>query len=100
MLRSALAGFERVGARPWSDSAAAELAATGERPHRRGEDELHLLTPQELQVARLLGSGQTTRQAAAAMFLSPKTVEYHLRHVYTKLGISSRAELASAIERA
>ncbi|CAN5151038.1 LuxR family transcriptional regulator [soil metagenome] len=100
VLRSALATFERLGARPWADIAARELAATGERPHRRGENELDLLTPQELQIARLLGSGRTTRQAAAAMFLSPKTVEYHLRHVYTKLGISSRAELASHLGRA
>ncbi|MGI8949649.1 MAG: helix-turn-helix transcriptional regulator [Ornithinimicrobium sp.] len=98
VLRSALATFERLGARPWADIAARELAATGERPHRRGENELDLLTPQELQIARLLGSGRTTRQAAAAMFLSPKTVEYHLRHVYTKLGISSRAELASHLD--
>ena len=54
----------------------------GRRPHRR-----------ELQIALLLAEGRTTREAAAALFLSPKTVEYHLRHVYTKLGIASRAEL-------
>ncbi|MFP5347072.1 MAG: response regulator transcription factor [Actinomycetes bacterium] len=55
------------------------------------------LTPQALQVAHLLASGRTTRQAAAALFLSPKTVEFHLRHVYTKLGISSRTELADVL---
>jgi DNA-binding CsgD family transcriptional regulator len=48
-------------------------------------------------VARLLADGRTTREAAAALFLSPKTVEYHLRHVYLKLGIQSRAELADSM---
>ena len=52
------------------------------------------LTARELQIALLLADGHTTREAAAALFLSPKTVEYHLRHVYTKLGIGSRRELA------
>jgi DNA-binding CsgD family transcriptional regulator len=52
------------------------------------------LTPQEQQIATMLAGGRTTRETAAAMFLSPKTVEYHLRHVYTKLGIASRAELS------
>jgi DNA-binding CsgD family transcriptional regulator len=55
------------------------------------------LTPQELQVALLLAEGRTTREVAASMFLSPKTVEYHLRKVYAKLGIRSRAELAAAL---
>jgi DNA-binding CsgD family transcriptional regulator len=54
------------------------------------------LTPQERQIAQLLAQGRTTREAAAALFLSPKTVEYHLRHVYLKLGIRSRAALAEA----
>lgn len=56
-----------------------------------------VLTSQELQIARMLGAGKTTREAAAALFLSPKTVEYHLRHAYTKLGIHTRAELALVI---
>ena len=55
-----------------------------------GRRPAHLLTPQELQVSLLLVEGRTTREAAAALFLSPKTVEYHLRKVYTKLGIGSR----------
>ncbi|WP_244930983.1 helix-turn-helix transcriptional regulator [Nocardioides sp. W7] len=96
-LRAALASFESLGARPWADRAAVELEATGERPHRRADRSIDLLTPQELQVATLLAEGRTTRQAAAAMFLSPKTVEYHLRHAYTKLGINTRADLARAL---
>jgi DNA-binding CsgD family transcriptional regulator len=97
VLRSALATFDDLGARPWADRAAAELAATGERAHRRKDRSIDLLTPQERQVASLLAAGRTTRQAAAALFLSPKTVEYHLRHVYTKLDINNRADLAGAL---
>ncbi len=93
-LRAALDCFDRLGARPWADLAAAELEATGETVARRGGDERDALTPRELQIALLLAEGRTTRETAAALFLSPKTVEYHLRHVYTKLGIASRAELA------
>ncbi|MGD9960512.1 AAA family ATPase [Nocardioides sp.] len=95
-----LAAYERfgsLGAPEWAEQAAAELEATGETVRRRGADARDSLTPQESQIARLLAAGQTTRQAAAALFLSPKTVEYHLRHVYLKLGISSRAELAKAM---
>ena len=93
-LREALATFEKLGARPWSELAAVELEATGETARRRRGNPLADLTPQELQVARMLAAGRSTREAAAALFLSPKTVEYHLRHVYLKLSISSRDELA------
>jgi DNA-binding CsgD family transcriptional regulator len=96
-LRSAFATFERLGAVPWADRAAVELRATGETAQRRSTTGLDHLTPQELQVARMLGSGRTTREAAAALFLSPKTIEYHLRNVYLKLGVRSRTELAGAV---
>jgi DNA-binding CsgD family transcriptional regulator len=95
-LREALAIFERLGARPWADQANAELQATGETARRRDASTLDDLTPQERQIASLLAGGKTTREAAAAVFLSPKTIEYHLRHVYRKLGIGSREELAAA----
>ncbi len=95
-LRAALDAFERLGARSWADQAAAELAATGETARRRDASTLDELTPQELQIAHLLAAGRTTREAAAAIFLSPKTIEYHLRNVYRKLGINSRDELAAA----
>jgi DNA-binding CsgD family transcriptional regulator len=93
-LRAALKVFEALGAEPWADQASAELAATGETARRRDASTLDDLTPQELQIARLLAGGKTTREAAAAVFLSPKTVEYHVRNVYRKLGIASREELA------
>jgi DNA-binding CsgD family transcriptional regulator len=95
LLRAALVTFEQLGALPWADRAAAELDATGETAVRHGASAVNALTPQERQIATLLAAGRTTREAAAALFLSPKTVEYHLRHVYLKLDIRSRAELAA-----
>ena len=92
-LRQALRTFVQLGARSWAEVAKAELEATGETAS--GVADADHLTPQELQIALLLGRGKTTREAASALFLSPKTVEYHLRHVYTKLSIRSRAELAA-----
>ncbi len=97
-LAAAHATFERIGARRWAEQAAAELEATGETVRRRGADVRDALTPQERQIAGLLAAGRTTREAAAGLFLSPKTVEYHLRHVYLKLGISSRADLARVMD--
>jgi DNA-binding CsgD family transcriptional regulator len=99
-LRAAVDGFDQLGARPWADRARAELAATGETHRRRDAAGIDDLTPQELQVALLLIGGKTTRETAAALFLSPKTVEYHLRHVYQRLGIHSREELAQRLGRA
>jgi DNA-binding CsgD family transcriptional regulator len=96
-LREALDAFEALGATPWAGRAAAELRATGETVRRRDPSTLDELTPQELRIAVMLGEGATTRQAAASLYLSPKTVEYHLRHVYMKLGVNSRAGLAGAL---
>jgi DNA-binding CsgD family transcriptional regulator len=93
----ALTAFERLRAVPWAEQAVVELRATGANAHRRHASGHEDLTPQELQIARMLASGRTTREAAAALFLSPKTVEYHLRHVYIKLGVASRAELSSRL---
>ncbi|MGN6794877.1 MAG: response regulator transcription factor, partial [Streptosporangiaceae bacterium] len=96
-LRSAAQAFEMLGAEPWANRARSELAATGERRRRSEPGTTDELTPQELQIALLLTSGKTTREAAAALFLSPKTVEYHLRHIYTKLGINSRDQLSELL---
>jgi len=92
-LREAVEGFDRVGAAPWADRARRELRATGETARKRDISPLAQLTPQELQVARLVGEGATNKAVAAQLFVSPKTVEYHLRKVFDKLGIASRGEL-------
>ncbi|HET6561772.1 MAG TPA: AAA family ATPase [Marmoricola sp.] len=97
VLRSALDTFAELGARPWADRAEQELRATGETARPRSAPSTAELTPQERQVAQLLARGRTTREAAAALFLSPKTVEYHLRHVYQKLDIRTRAELTGQL---
>jgi DNA-binding CsgD family transcriptional regulator len=96
-LQEAINAFEDLGAEPWAAMARMELAATGVTARKRDESTRNHLTPQELQIALLLASGTTTRQTAAALFLSPKTVEYHLRNVYRKLGCNNRDELASLL---
>ncbi|HLI25350.1 MAG TPA: helix-turn-helix transcriptional regulator, partial [Acidimicrobiales bacterium] len=96
-LRAAITTFDALGARPWALQARRELAATGEAARQRRVDAAADLTPQEVQVAVLLAGGRTTREAAAALFVSPKTVEFHLRSVYRKLGCRSRDELAARI---
>jgi DNA-binding CsgD family transcriptional regulator len=98
-LRAAIDLFDHLGADPWSDIGRAELAATGETARRRDVTTVSDLTPQELQIALRLAAGSTTREAAAALFLSPKTIEYHLRSIYRKLEIGSRSELTAAMKR-
>lgn len=97
-LRQAVEAFDALGAAGWADQAAAELKATGETARRRVPSTADELTPQERQIAVLLADGQSIREAAARLFLSPKTVEYHLRKVYSKLGIHSRSELAEQLK--
>jgi DNA-binding NarL/FixJ family response regulator len=92
-LRTALETFERLGATPWAEQARAELLATGETARKRDVSTLTQLTPQELQIARLVAAGSTNKTIAAQLFLSPRTVDYHLRKVFSKLGLSSRVEL-------
>jgi DNA-binding CsgD family transcriptional regulator len=93
LLRAALGRFEALGAAPWADRAAAELRATGETARKRDASTLDQLTPQELQIARLVAEGGRNRDIAARLFLSPKTVEYHLRKIFQKLDIGARADL-------
>jgi DNA-binding NarL/FixJ family response regulator len=86
--------FAELGARPWSERVAAELRAAGARRRAVASVQTGELTEQELRVAIALARGMTIREAAAALFLSPKTVDSHLRQVYAKLDIHSRARLA------
>ena len=93
-LRAALDLFAQVGAAPWERRAAAELRATGETARRRDASTLDELTPQEGQIARMVAEGATNREVAGRLFLSPRTVDYHLRKVFQKLGITTRTQLA------
>ncbi|HEX4009923.1 MAG TPA: LuxR C-terminal-related transcriptional regulator [Solirubrobacteraceae bacterium] len=93
-LRTALDGFEELGVAPWAERARAELRATGETARKRDPSTRDQLTPQELHIAGLAATGLTNPEIGAQLFLSPRTIDYHLRKVFAKLGISSRAELA------
>ena len=92
-LRRAADLFRQVGAPPWEERAESELRATGESARKRDPSTLDELTPQELQIAGLVASGMTNRQVAAQLYLSPRTIDYHLRKVFSKLGVASRTEL-------
>ena len=92
-LRAAVETFERLGAVPWEERARRELRASGETARKRDVSTADDLTAQELQIARFVGEGATNRQIAAQLFLSPRTVDYHLRKIFRKLEISSRVEL-------
>jgi DNA-binding CsgD family transcriptional regulator/tetratricopeptide (TPR) repeat protein len=99
-LTAALQTFEALGAEPWADKARRELRATGARPRRPPPASSEPLTPQELQVAVTVAGGATNKEAATALLISAKTVEYHLSKVYAKLGVRSRAELAGRMAAA
>jgi DNA-binding CsgD family transcriptional regulator len=92
-LRTALETFERLGAVLWAERARSELRATGESARKREPSSLDQLTRQELQVVRAVGQGITNREVAAQLFISPRTVDHHLRSIFQKLGVSSRSEL-------
>jgi DNA-binding CsgD family transcriptional regulator len=91
-LRDALGIFEDLGTPLWADRARADLARTNVTPTHET-----VLTPSERRVAELAASGMTNRDVAAALFISPKTVESNLARIYRKLGIKTRAELGRHI---
>jgi DNA-binding NarL/FixJ family response regulator len=93
-LRAALQVFEQLGAAAWAHRARVELRASGESARKRDPSTIDDLTPQELQIARFVAEGLSNKEVAAQLFLSPRTIEYHLRNVFTKLGITSRTQLA------
>ena len=93
-LRTAREMFERLSARPWADRAAAELRAAGEQTDSApAGDLLATLSPQELQIVKLAHAGLTNREIAAQLFLSPKTVSYHLYRAFPKLNVANRGQL-------
>ncbi|KUF18728.1 AAA family ATPase [Streptomyces silvensis] len=92
-LRAAHDMLSAMGARGFAERAARELQATGEQPRRDGEDPLGRLTAQERLIAGKVAAGATSKEVAAMLFLSPRTIDAHLRNVYRKLGISSRRQL-------
>ena len=96
-LRAAHEMFNQIGAEAFTERARRELAATGETVRKRTVDTLDELTTQEAQVARLAAQGHTNPEIGAQLFISPRTVEYHLRKVFTKLDISSRKQLRRAL---
>jgi DNA-binding CsgD family transcriptional regulator len=96
-LRQAYDVFATMGADGFADRARRELLATGEKVRKRRDDTRDELTPQEEQIARLARDGRTNPEIGAELYISPRTVEWHLRKVYTKLGISSRKGLRGAL---
>lgn len=96
-LRVAHTMLSDMGMEAFAERARRELLATGETVRKRTVETLDELTPQEAQVARLAAGGQTNAEIGAQLFLSPRTVEWHLSKVFGKLGISSRKELGSAL---
>jgi DNA-binding CsgD family transcriptional regulator len=96
-LRTALEAFTSMGAEAFARRAERELLATGERARKRTVDTLDQLTPQETQIARLAANGHTNREIAAQLFISPSTVEYHLRKAFRKLDVKSRTQLEARL---
>jgi DNA-binding CsgD family transcriptional regulator len=98
LLRTALESFSRAGAQAFAERAERELLATGESAPRLTVETRDVLTPQEAQVARLARDGLTNREIGARLYLSPRTVEYHLRKVFRKLDVSTRKDLRRLLD--
>ncbi|MFF5233076.1 AAA family ATPase [Dactylosporangium sp. NPDC000521] len=97
-LRRALATFEQFGAVPWAQRTAAELRAAGDHVAAAApEDTRAALTAQQARIAELVAGGATNREVAEVLFLSPRTVDHHLRNIFTRLGVRSRTELAKVV---
>jgi DNA-binding CsgD family transcriptional regulator len=96
-LRTAHQMLDAIGMEAFAERARRELIATGEKVRKRSAGTRDVLTPQEAQIARLARDGRTNSEIAAQLFLSSRTVEWHLRKIFAKLGISSRRELDVAL---
>jgi len=93
-LRSAYETFSAIGGEGFAERARNELLATGETARKRTDDERGVLTPQEAHIARLARDGLSNPEIGAQLFISPRTVQYHLRKVFLKLDITSRNQLS------
>jgi ATP/maltotriose-dependent transcriptional regulator MalT len=98
-LRRAHDMLSTIGMQAFAERARRELLATGERARRRTDDTRDELTPQEVQIARLARDGLSNTEIGAHLFLSSRTVEWHLRKVFSKLGVSSRRDLRAALSQ-
>jgi DNA-binding CsgD family transcriptional regulator len=96
-LRAALATFRGFDARPYVEQSSTELRATGEELAGQPIGVAQLLTPQQLKIASLAAGGATNREIAAALFLSSRTVDHHMRNIFARLGIRSRVELTKLL---
>jgi DNA-binding CsgD family transcriptional regulator len=96
-LRTAHDMFDAIGMQAFAERARRELLATGETVRRRTAETTDQLTPQEAQIARLARAGMSNPEIAAQLFLSPRTVEYHLAKIFTKLDITSRRQLRQVL---
>ena len=96
-LREAHERFSEFGMEAFAERARVELEATGEHARTRTVDTLGDLTPQEAQISRLAAQGRSNKEIAAQLFISPSTVEYHLRKVFRKLDVKTRIELVNVL---
>ena len=96
-LRRAFEMFDGMGAKPFAERARVELLATGERARARRVETAHDLTSRELQIVRLAAERATSREIASQLFISANTVDYHLRKVFQKLGVTSRRDLSGVL---
>ena len=96
-LRIAHEMFVSMGAKAFAERGRVELLATGERARQRSAPAAEELTPQEAQIARLVSEGDSNRDIATQLFLSPSTIDYHLRKVFRKTGVTSRTQLVRAM---
>jgi len=91
--------FSGIGAEAFAERTRGELLATGEVVRKRTVETRNVLTAQESQIVRLAAERHTNPEIASQLFISPRTVEYHLRKVFTKLGLSSRREVPAALRQ-
>jgi len=96
-LRTAYDLFTTIGMEAFAERTGRELAATGEKARKRSPDTRDEFTPQEEQIARLARDGLSNPEIGAQLFVSARTVEWHLRNVFAKLGITSRRQLRTAL---